>query len=105
LALRGIGKTTVALAVAEPALGSFRDSVWLVDLALLKDPALAPNATATPMGRARNSANELAALCDSLRDREILLVLDNCEHIMEVAAGAPQRQARRGRCRGRHGRW
>src|SRR5262249_59636195 len=46
----GIGKTTVALAVAEQALGLNRDGVWLVDLAPLKDPALAPNAMATAIG-------------------------------------------------------
>jgi predicted ATPase/DNA-binding winged helix-turn-helix (wHTH) protein len=82
----GIGKTTVALAVAEHALGSFREGVWLVDLALLKDPNLAPNAIATAIGLAGNAANTLAALCESLRDREMLLVLDNCEHIVDAAA-------------------
>src|SRR5262249_38500437 len=48
----GIGKTTVALAVAENAVGSFKDGVWLVDLALLKDPEFAPNAIATAIGLA-----------------------------------------------------
>lgn len=82
----GIGKTTVALAAAEQALGSFRDGVWLVDLALLKDSNLAPNAIATAMGLAGNSANTLAALCETLREREALLVLDSCEHIIDAAA-------------------
>ena len=82
----GIGKTTVALAVAELALGSFRDGVWLVDLALLKDPNLAPNTIATAIGLSGNSVNTLSALCESLRDREMLLVLDSCEHIIDAAA-------------------
>ena len=66
--------------------GSFRDGVWLVDLALLKDPALVPNAIATAIGLAAHSANTLAALCEFLRDREMLLVLDSCEHIIDAAA-------------------
>ena len=82
----GIGKTTVALAVAEHALELFRDGVWLVDLALLKDPNFALNAIATAVGLPGNSANQLAALCESLRNLEMLIVLDNCEHILDVAA-------------------
>src|SRR5262249_46945195 len=82
----GIGKTTVALAVAERALGSNRDGVWLVDLAPLKDPALAPNAIATAIGLAAHSADALATLCEYLRDRGMLLVFDSCEHIIEAAA-------------------
>lgn len=81
----GIGKTTVALAVAEHAIDSFRDGVWRVDLSLLKDAALLPNAIATVVGLP-NPANTLAALCESLRDRELLLVLDSCEHVIEAAA-------------------
>ena len=82
----GIGKTTVALAVAEHAIGAFTDGVWLVDLALLRDPALVPNAIATAIGVAVHSADTLSALCEFLRDREILLVLDNCEHIIDAVA-------------------
>jgi predicted ATPase/DNA-binding winged helix-turn-helix (wHTH) protein len=81
----GIGKTTVALAVAEQLLGDFEDGVWLVDLALGKDPSLAPNAIATAIGLPVASANMLTAVCDSLRGRELLLVLDSCEHLIEVA--------------------
>ncbi|WP_342241131.1 ATP-binding protein [Inquilinus sp. OTU3971] len=82
----GIGKTTVALAVAERTIGLFRDGVWLIDLAPLKDPSLAPNAIAAAIGLATHSANMLAALGSYLRDCEMLLVLDNCEHIIEAAA-------------------
>lgn len=87
----GIGKTTVALAVAEHELKAFKDGVWLVDLALLKDPALTPNAIATALGLAVHSADALASLCDSLRDREVLLVLDSCEHIIDAAASCADR--------------
>ena len=58
----GIGKTTVALAVAERVAPSFKDGVWLVDLAPLKDPSLAPNAIATVIGLTAHSANMLTAL-------------------------------------------
>jgi predicted ATPase/DNA-binding winged helix-turn-helix (wHTH) protein len=81
----GIGKTTVALAVAEQLLGNFADGVWLVDLALVKDPNLAPNAIATAIGLPAVSANMLTAVCESLRGRELLLVLDSCEHVLDVA--------------------
>lgn len=82
----GIGKTTVALAVAEHVLGSYRDGVWLVDLALLKDPSLVPNAIATVIGLAAHSPSMLAAVCEFVRDREMLLVLDSCEHVIDAAA-------------------
>ncbi|WP_199228482.1 winged helix-turn-helix domain-containing protein [Caulobacter sp. D4A] len=87
----GIGKTTVALAVAEQIVGSTRDGVWLVDLSPLKDPALVPNAIATAIGLAAHSANMLAALGEFLRDREMLLVFDSCEHIIESAAASIDR--------------
>ncbi|WP_431324309.1 ATP-binding protein [Rhizobium sp. YTU87027] len=82
----GIGKTTVALAVAEQTIGVFRDGVWLIDLAPLKDPSLVPYAVAAAIGLATHSANMLAALGSYLRDCEMLLVFDNCEHIIEAAA-------------------
>ncbi|WP_416066581.1 ATP-binding protein [Rhizobium sp. ZK1] len=82
----GIGKTTVALAVAEQKIGSFGDGVWLIDLAPLKDPSLVPFAIASAIGLATHSANMLAALGSYLRDCEMLLVFDNCEHIIESAA-------------------
>jgi predicted ATPase/DNA-binding winged helix-turn-helix (wHTH) protein len=82
----GVGKTTVALAVAERAIGSFKDGVWLVDLALLKEPDLVPDAIATAIGLAVNAPDMLAALCEYLRDRQMLLVVDNCEHLVDAVA-------------------
>ncbi|CAN7499718.1 ATP-binding protein [Neorhizobium sp. LjRoot104] len=87
----GIGKTTVALAVAQQTVGLTRDGVWLVDLSPLKDPALIPNVIATAIGLAAHSANMLAALSGFLRDREMLLVFDSCEHIIESAAASIDR--------------
>jgi predicted ATPase/DNA-binding winged helix-turn-helix (wHTH) protein len=83
----GVGKTTVALAMAEGALGAFRDGVFLVDLAPVKDPALVPNAVATAIGlTTANSPNMLAALAGHLRDGHVLLVLDSCEHLIGAVA-------------------
>jgi predicted ATPase/DNA-binding winged helix-turn-helix (wHTH) protein len=84
----GIGKTTVALAVAEHAVGRqhFTDGVWLVEVGLQRDPAWVPNAIATAIGAAVNSADMLSGVVEFLGNREILLVLDNCEHVIHGAA-------------------
>lgn len=82
----GIGKTTVALAVAEKAVGKLKDGVWLVDLTLINDSTLLPNAIATVMDLAVHSSDMLGSLCHLLRDRELLLVLDSCEHMIDAAA-------------------
>lgn len=82
----GIGKTTVALAVAEHAIDVYPDGVWLVDLALTKDPHQVPSAIAGVLGIAGNTAGMLAMLCASLRDRAMLLVIDSCEHVIDASA-------------------
>lgn len=87
----GIGKTTVALAVADQMVGAYRDGIWIVELAPLKDPSLVPNAIATATGLAAHSANMLAALSEYLRDREMLLLLDSCEHVIDAVAAAASR--------------
>ncbi len=84
--LGGVGKTTVAIAVAEGIVGRFRDGVWLVDLASLKDEDRMPDAIAASVGLAAHSSNNMASLCAGIRDREMLLVLDNCEHMIEAVA-------------------
>lgn len=78
----GIGKTTVALAVAEQRIDSFPDGVWLVDLSPLGDAELIPNAIATVVGTTADSPNVLATLCEFLRDRQTLILLDSCEHLI-----------------------
>ena len=83
----GIGKTTVALAVAERMISSYEDGVWLVDLAPLGDPGLVPSAVATVIGLELGMGNPLAALIAGLRDKRILLLLDNCEHVIDASAG------------------
>lgn len=82
----GIGKTTVALAVAERAHDAFPDGVWFVDFAPLRDASLVANAIAGATGLAVHSAQVLPALCRSLRHSQALLVLDNCEHLVASVA-------------------
>src|SRR5438874_3412520 len=83
----GIGKTTLALAVAERMIESYEHGVWLVDLAPLGDPRLVPSAVATVLGLEIHTEDPLAGLVAGLRDKRMLLLLDNCEHVIEAAAG------------------
>ena len=82
----GIGKTTVALAVAERMIASYEDGVWLVDLAPLGDPRLVPSAVATVLGLEIRTEDPLPGLVAGLRDKRMLLLLDNCEHVIDAAA-------------------
>jgi DNA-binding winged helix-turn-helix (wHTH) protein len=83
----GIGKTTLALAVAERMIASYEHGVWLVDLAPLGDPRLVPSAVATVLGLGVPSEDPLVGLVAGLRDKRMLLLLDTCEHVIGAAAG------------------
>src|SRR5258706_3609869 len=83
----GIGKTTLALAVAERMIAEYEHGVWLVDLAPLGDPSLVSSAVATVLGLDIGAEGSLPRLVASLKDRRTLLLLDNCEHVIEAAAG------------------
>jgi predicted ATPase/DNA-binding winged helix-turn-helix (wHTH) protein len=83
----GIGKTTVALAVAERMIASYEHGIWLVDLAPLSDPRLVPSAVATVLDLEIRTEDWLAALVAALRDNRMLLLLDNCEHLIDAVAG------------------
>lgn len=82
----GIGKTTLALAVAEAMLSAYEHGVWFIDLAPLTDPCRVPSTVAAALSFKTHAADPLPTLIDSLRDRRMLLVLDNCEHVVETAA-------------------
>lgn len=82
----GIGKTAVALDVAEETLSSYAHGVWLIDLARIAEPRLVPTALASALGREVRSDDPLPSLIASLRDKQMLLVLDNCEHVIDAAA-------------------
>jgi predicted ATPase/DNA-binding winged helix-turn-helix (wHTH) protein len=83
----GIGKTTVALAVAERMMASYEHGVWLVDLAPLADPHLVPSAVAAVLDLEIRRSDPLQDLAVAVMDKRMLLVLDNCEHVIDAAAG------------------
>jgi predicted ATPase/class 3 adenylate cyclase len=83
----GVGKTRLALHAAAEALPRFTEGVWLAELAALADPALVPQAVATAVGiREEPGRSLLATLSEALRPKHLLLVLDNCEHLVEACA-------------------
>ena len=84
----GVGKTRVAERVARDRRRAYPHGVWLVELAQLADPALLTQTVLTELSvRGPPSGDALEALIDSLSSRHLLLVLDNCEHLLdEVAA-------------------
>ena len=86
----GIGKTTVALALAEALLPAYEHGIWFVDLAPLDDPQLVSTTLASTLGLAVRSENAATGLVDFLRDRRMLIVLDNCEHVIDAAAAMAQ---------------
>jgi predicted ATPase/DNA-binding winged helix-turn-helix (wHTH) protein len=83
----GIGKTTVALRVAEQMLGRYRDGVLLLDLAPINCPLMINGHLATLLELALHDDEPLNGLAGALRDRQMLLVIDNCEHLVDAIAG------------------
>ena len=82
----GIGKTTLALSVAEELLSAYEHGVWLIDLAPLAEPPLVASTVATVLGLEIHAEDPLPSLVAGLAERRMLLVLDNCEHVIEAAA-------------------
>ena len=83
----GAGKTRLALAVAADALPQFPDGVWFVEFAPLADPALVTRAAAAVLGVADQGEGALLqVMLDALRSRRLLLILDNCEHLIAEAS-------------------
>jgi predicted ATPase/DNA-binding winged helix-turn-helix (wHTH) protein len=94
----GIGKTTVALAVAQKVREAFGGAVMFVDFGMLSDPDLVMPGVASMLGLAVGSGDVRPGLMTYLRERRILLILDTCEHLIDAVAtlasviieGAPQ---------------
>src|SRR5437764_21991 len=83
----GTGKTRLALQLAAEILDSFPDGMWFIDLAPLSDPALATLTIASVLGVRDEPGRPLTAtLVDWLRPKRLLLILDNCEHLIEACA-------------------
>jgi non-specific serine/threonine protein kinase len=84
----GIGKTTLALHVSRCMRATFEGDVLLIELASLSDPGLVPSALAGVLGLLPDGDDITAeTVARAIGDKPILLVLDNCEHVLDVAAG------------------
>jgi predicted ATPase/DNA-binding winged helix-turn-helix (wHTH) protein len=79
----GVGKTSLASHIAHAS--QFPDGVWLAELATLSDPALVPAAIATVLG-IKPGQSALDAVTRQLARKKLLIVLDNCEHVLSAAA-------------------
>jgi predicted ATPase/class 3 adenylate cyclase len=83
----GCGKTRLCLQVAADSLESFPDGVWLVELAPLTDPGLVPQTVAAVLGLKEAPGKPIGqTLSDYLKDKQLLLLLDNCEHLLDACA-------------------
>jgi predicted ATPase/DNA-binding winged helix-turn-helix (wHTH) protein len=87
----GVGKTTVAVSAAHMLLDEFHGAVFFVDLAALTDPQLAPTAVASALGFMVQTRDPVVGLLAFIGNKKILLVLDNCEHLIAVAAALAER--------------
>jgi non-specific serine/threonine protein kinase len=82
----GAGKTRLALQVAAEMVESFPDGVWLVELTALADPALVTQTAAMAIGVHEEHRPLIDTLVDYLKPRALLLLLDNCEHVLAASA-------------------
>ncbi|MBO1908489.1 winged helix-turn-helix domain-containing protein [Microvirga sp. 3-52] len=82
----GIGKTTVAVCLAQRNFGRFLEGIAFVDLGPLADPALLPTAVAKGAGCVLGTADHLTELAGQLGERSMLLILDCCEHLVDDVA-------------------
>jgi predicted ATPase/class 3 adenylate cyclase len=83
----GVGKTRLAVQVAAELVSDFPDGVWLVELAPIGDPAAVADAAATVLGiTPRADRPVIESIAEALSGRRLLVVLDNCEHVLDAAA-------------------
>ena len=83
----GIGKTRLALEVAHDSLDEYADGVWLVEFASISDPQLIPQTVASALNLREDRGRSITdAVASYLKSRNLLLVLDNCEHVIGAIA-------------------
>ena len=83
----GVGKTRLALRVGGEVRRAFPDGVWFVDLSALQDPGLVADEVGVTLGLRDHSGRwPVQALTEYLADKQLLLVLDNCEHVLDACA-------------------
>ncbi len=87
LGMGGLGKTRLSLQIGADVLEKYPDGVWFVDLAPIKDASLVPNVAAQVLG-VREEAGKpmLQTLCAQIKEHKLLLIIDNCEHLMSPCA-------------------
>lgn len=86
VATGGMGKSTLALALAEQLLPQYPQGVWFIDLSMLKEEALVASTVATTLNIGVNPQDALPRLLTELRHHRMLLLLDNCEHVRQGVA-------------------
>src|SRR6202040_1077670 len=82
----GIGKTSVAIAVAEEVASNYAHGAWLIDLAPISDPSMVAGALGAVLGLELPSETPISSLVEQLRETQLLFVFDNCEHVAEAVA-------------------
>jgi predicted ATPase/DNA-binding winged helix-turn-helix (wHTH) protein len=87
----GVGKTTVAVAVAHELVDAFAGAMIFMDLGILTDPDTVATSLASMLGLSVQSADPTPGMIAYLRDKKVLLVLDNCEHVIETTADLSSR--------------
>jgi DNA-binding winged helix-turn-helix (wHTH) protein len=94
----GIGKTAVAVATAERLIDSYEHRIWFVDLTAISDPRQLHAAVGSAIRLDISTENGSAGLLSFLSDKRMLLVFDNCEHIIETTAAFAPRVLRAAPC-------
>ena len=83
----GVGKTRLAVQVAAELVAEFADGLWLVELAPVGDPAAVPDAVASVLGVTPQAGYTVTdSIAQAVSGRRLLLILDNCEHVLDAAA-------------------
>ena len=92
LAMGGIGKSRLSIQLGAEVLEDYPDGVWLIELAPIADPADVPQAMAAALGvKEEPGGGVVEALTRFVRDRTLLLIIDNCEHVVRGAADLAKR--------------
>ena len=82
----GVGKTTVAVCVAHQKMQEFDRAVYFVDLGVIEDSSLVMEAVSAAVGLVTRGQDPMLDLCSCLAGRQVLLILDNCEHLIDTVA-------------------
>ncbi len=87
----GIGKTSLAIETARHIVSGFNDGGWLVELASVSDPDLVPSTVASALGLKLSGEVSAESVARAVGAKQLLLVLDNCEHVIDAAASLAER--------------